>query len=659
MELSTADTRGAYLGVRARAVEIAGVSRPAVEASAPSRVIFRDFAVAKEGCLSLGIGVGMGVSTPVRFTARLGEVLLWSSVISRPEGWNDALVDLGPFAGQSHDLVFETEPMGAATAVAYWSGLRYQFQADPALLPPQRLVDQQTSLLPLLELDEQGVVRRGRVAPGVGAEMEVIGRCAGPSRSGESTPLTFEVIVDGIPRVAESFTGLTAGSFRAVIPLERDGSIPIEMAVRCDDPPCRGHFQSARVRTFTEVPHQRHGASLLLIVVDTLRADVLGAWGSPDPHSAHLDRLSRQGRLYENAIAQSSWTVPSMASLFSGHYPGHPPLSDVWALPAEAEVVAEKLQRQGWSTVALVANPLLSRVHGWDQGFGDYVHVPETKAMDLVELFELWRSLRAEHRWFAYLHFLDPHDPYAPPPPWSHFVGAGAAGLEVAPLAQSLRNDGDAASVESRLDGLERAYAGEVMYWDAGLARLLARLRSTAPGRPTRLLLLSDHGEEFLEHGRLTHGNNLYAESVRVPLLVRDGSLPRLLSRAWELREVPRLLGDILGVAGFEGGPRVPRGAASRLVQRFRQRDAGNRETLSVMEGRWKYVRTFEGEQLYDTAADPAEQNDVADQHPDVVARLRRRADALHRPVGDEAESAADPTDPQTRDQLRALGYLP
>ena len=428
--------------------------------------------------------------------------------------------------------------------------------------------------------------------------------------------------------------------------------------------------------------------NLILVVIDTLRADHLGVYGYGRPTSPALDRLAAESALFTQARAQAPCTFPSVNSLltsrhpwaFSGRPQGH------LGIPPEVPTLASRLRRAGYRTVAVSASPVvrdspsqLNREGGFGAGFDLFLEGCRWQQGGCVQRqARRVLSLVAEP-FFLYLHYLDPHDPYRAPDGARRFTGAppAGAGEDVAagdplPAARRLYGTGDAGLTAGELAHLRDRYDEEVASVDRQLGHLHRLLAERGLLETTLLVVTADHGESFLEHGHLRHCRSLHEEELRVPLLVRPPGGPGAGSRVEEpaaLLDVAPTLLDYAGAldpadgwAGRSLGGWVVegRGEAAREVPDLTA-SSGTRRAL--VAGRYKLIHDLDGgaSRLFDLRADPGEERDLAAQRPRVTAELLRRLDRHLRAVeGAGLDGGAGRLDRsrETERQLRALGYL-
>jgi arylsulfatase A-like enzyme len=417
--------------------------------------------------------------------------------------------------------------------------------------------------------------------------------------------------------------------------------------------------------------------SVLLITVDALRADHCGFMGYEGATTPFLDSLAAESLVFESAFAVGPGTPSSFASLFSSRYPlefgGYEEFS------ATRPSLPEHLGRRGVTTAGVHSNPYLSRHYGYDRGFDhfedSFEEADEPGLFDRVKTeagallshsetaYRLGRRLflavfdeekpyvdatettdrlldwhaDAAGRSFAWAHYLDVHGPYLPP---DEHLDRDLTPSRVEALNEALAaGESDPDLAERDLRDLEALYDGELRYVDAELERLFDSLEERGRLDDTAVVVTADHGEEFMDHGRLGHHPHLYDELVHVPLLVwlppetresfdvkTSGRVPGQVS----LLDVAPTVADLLGVdpAPRFGGRSALRESGHPVVsevsnphgvlkvdERFRRR--------SIREDGWKLVVGPDDEELYDLADDPGEREDLGEWRPDRVAELR------------------------------------
>lgn len=424
--------------------------------------------------------------------------------------------------------------------------------------------------------------------------------------------------------------------------------------------------------------------NVLVYLIDTLRADRLGCYGHSRPVSPHIDALASQATLFTNAVAQSSWTRPAVASIFTGVWPrrhGVNRLED--ALAPAAATMAELLRAAGYRTHGVIANSSVARAFGFDQGFDGYVKRPGGKwwsgAVTRAAL-EWLDGDRGEAPFFLYLHTVDPHTPYDPPAalrerfaPAVPHDGTGrrrwldrltAGEIEVTPAL---------------VENLLALYDAEVAGNDASFGALVAGLEERGLWDDTVVIVLSDHGEEFHEHGGWDHGKTLYNEVLEVPLIVRLPGLPegrRVEALAQHVDLLPTLLAylDLPVPEGLDGRSLLPllTGAAgggsvrdgdgpAGAVAAFSYLDSGGIQAAAATTERWRYVERRAPQaraELFDRRADPRELHDLLAARPAEARLLRAQLRARERAPGAALAPAEAVLDAELRRELRALGYL-
>jgi arylsulfatase A-like enzyme len=415
---------------------------------------------------------------------------------------------------------------------------------------------------------------------------------------------------------------------------------------------------------------------VLFVLVDTLRADHLGAYGYDRPTSPELDRLAAESLVFEQAIAPSSWTLPSVASLFTGLYPyshGVLGVAERSFLDPPFATLAESLRERGFTTAAFVANPILLPKFGFDQGFETYSMSTYVDAEPLVEDFVAWLDEVRDFRWFGYLHLLDPHSPYWPPErERQDFAGEPPTSRDFSRDLPASVLSGEARPSDEELRHAIDLYDAEILSFDRALGTLRRALESRGLLDSTLLVFTSDHGEEFFEHGFFGHGFDVYDETIRVPLLLRlPGRIePGRVARQVETISIYRTVLSILDLDppdGIEGANLLqPVGdpwafSMIRGSHMTREKDFASIRSYHSLRGEGrKLVVSPKGDvvELYDLALDPGETRNLAAERPDDVARLRAILDARVGETLRATEPLLGPIDPDMKAVLEQLGYL-
>lgn len=419
-------------------------------------------------------------------------------------------------------------------------------------------------------------------------------------------------------------------------------------------------------------PESPRRPNVLLITLDTTRADFLGSYGHPGETSPHLDRLAEESVLYKEAVATSSWTLPSHASLFTGKFTashgarydpegpliltdaiaGKPGWEQIRArgLEGAQPTLATLLAGEGYDTGAVVAGPWLKRVMGLDAGFAFYddagiESVNGRLAKGVTDAALAWLAQPRERPFFLFLNYFDPHAPFSPP---REFL--------------RLRPRGDLPEEESRRLG---RYEAEIRSMDHHIGRLLDDLRRKGVYDDTWIFVTADHGEALGEHGTRGHGATLYQEVIHIPLFVKHpkgGASPAVREGRVQLVDILPTIVEGIGAQvppGVQGTP-LDRVDHPIVAQVHPLTKAGTRDVRAYVEDGYKLVWRGDGHrELYHLAEDPDELRDLAAKEPDRVVALEAALDAyLASLPAPPAPGAPREVDAETREALEALGYL-
>jgi arylsulfatase A-like enzyme len=500
----------------------------------------------------------------------------------------------------------------------------------------------------------------------------------------EIEPVAFVVEVDG-SEVWRRSTSLPNRHdvFRESVNLSgfADRTTSVELRIeRPDSEAVKAYWFQATINQQRFVDRQpiSNGHNVLVVVVDTLRADHCSLYGYDRDTTPNLDRFSAQGAVFDAALSPASWTLPSIASMLTGEYPPGHGAADGQAMTHHDELLAETLLADGVTTYAGSANPLIGPIHGFAQGIETFDHEPWAPAETISDGFLNWLPTVSEHRWFAYLHYIDPHDPYdAPLPAENRFADASYTGtflnddaLNTHAAAVNHGNPSTMNVTDEDVQWLIDRYDEEILYWDHHFGRVVEALRSSGLLENTIVIVTSDHGEEFGEHGMFKHGQQLFDETVHVPLVVAGPGISA--SRNWSVTENRLMYFTVLDAFGLldrnQSGLSLfaPRSVPGRgyLYTRYTLRadDPRNRRGLAALRtDHYKLISEtdIDGVALFDLTRDPAEARDVAGIDTVVTETMGQELNSwLATTRGNRRTEANEPVSDATVEQLRALGYV-
>ncbi len=429
---------------------------------------------------------------------------------------------------------------------------------------------------------------------------------------------------------------------------------------------------------------------VILITVDTLRADYLSCYNHARILTPSFDRLASMGALFSQCFAQATTTTPSHASIMTSLYlQDHNVYSNFDAIGQEPRTLAEVLAGRGFATFAIVnmkhLNPEVSNL---GQGFATFVRGDAVRrAGPTIDEFFAWLDKLGEKRFFAWIHFVDVHTPYNPPPPYSHFYYDDD---ERDPHKRSLRriwhllpeHMSDHPLFRAWLEGITdrdwviAQYQGAVTYVDDEVGRLMDGLAHRGVLDRTAIVLTSDHGEALGEHDMYFVHTGLYEPTSRVPLITYfPGEARRGVSVAEVVESVdiyPTILEhlDVPSPKGIRGRSLLPHLRGEITAQKTAFIEHAGRSLVSLRTGRHKYIRHLrtlhlqpsypfvEGkEELYDLKLDPYEARDVAGEHQELIQEFRRELTA-RRAQKLELKTGKAELSPETIEILRSLGYV-
>ena len=451
----------------------------------------------------------------------------------------------------------------------------------------------------------------------------------------------------------------------------------------------------------TRGTNQPRRPNVILISIDTLRADHLSCYGYSRKTSPRLDAFARQSVRFCKAFCQASWTLPSHMSIMTSQYPHvHGVEEGQDALPEGATTLAEVLSAKGYRTAAFVSWIYLARKFGFAQGFDEFTELlppphmvdSTTQASIKAEQFTDYavRWLHRDHAgpFFLFLHYFDPHLDYEPPPPYDREFDPDYRGNARGSFGWIQEYIKGVHRHLSRIDPrdlqyITALYDGEIRYTDTHLARLLEAIEATVGLDNTLVILTSDHGEEFDEHGSMEgHQWTLYDEVLHVPLIVHlPGGVEagRVVTTPVQLIDIPSTILAWLGIeppSTFQGadrshlltGPTPPEepNLVFGEICRFNRKQClrGPRYKLIHTDATGVNKRGIPvegGYELYDLQNDPKEQDNIFDQESPVAKALIRLLEHYMRSGaanGDPEQAYEVQLSPDEIERLRSLGYV-
>jgi arylsulfatase A-like enzyme len=501
-----------------------------------------------------------------------------------------------------------------------------------------------------------------------------------------------------------------------------------------------GFWGSPVIRTRNPAPPTQQAAAtalgrvqppqgVILIMCDTLRKDHLNFYGHERETAPHLAAMASQGALFLDSVSQATWTKVSTPSIVTSLYPSSHRVHDFSdRLSPAATTLAEVYREAGFATVAYSSVLFTGKFTNLHQGYEELHEATSAQdprysaktARTFVDRAAEWIEQHHDTPFFMFLHVFDPHDPFEPRPPYASLWADPAkkeehekdvenvAKVITDPLMKQFHMPNRAEMEKAGLDpaeyiAYEKAwYDGSIRGMDAEVGRLIERLRALGLEQKVQIAFIADHGEEFIEHGKMFHGHTVYSELTAVPLMLyRPGTIPavKISETVRSIDLMPTLL-DLSGLAapaGVQGQSLAPLIAASSdrpreagagtaepsataagwtkqpaITEKAKTEHSGGpppRETESygiVLDG-WKLIHnasrtaTMLEFELYNRAEDPLDLSNVANEHPDVVERLRGEIENWRKMVAAQQlpESVSEENlSPQELERLRSLGYI-
>ncbi len=517
-----------------------------------------------------------------------------------------------------------------------------------------------------------------------------LGFGVGVEGEGEA-PFAIEVTADGLP-ITQLLSANASGSWvDHKVDLSRFAGQTVRIDLRAlGNGAGRLAWNSPRILVPTPAERTLEPAqNVIVLVIDTLRADKLRPFNAQTRvETPTIDQFASDGVVFELAQAPENWTKPSVASILTGLHPQtHQQKTGDAALPSSAVLLSEHLQDQGFATGGFIANGYVSDRFGFDQGWDDYTnYIREAKSTEAKDVFEeagSWIEAHKDGRFFAYIQTIDPHVPYDPPGKYLQMYDPSEYGGQVRPrmtgdlLEKAKRNPPQVVFDASDKRRLQALHDGEITKHDHFFGAFLERLSELGLAEDTLVVVTSDHGEEFDDHGSWGHGHSVYQELLHVPLMFRlPGRLPggTKVGDAVSTLDVSATVTDLLGVPAMDHNEGQP-----LVGLMFGEAPTGPSVAFSdfqddrrvITTGRWKLIlRGNLTSTMFDLVADPMEKTELDASAFPIGRRYSRmllgqflgatdRGDWLsaEQKGGTQLQREDAEMDDTIRDQLRALGY--
>lgn len=433
-------------------------------------------------------------------------------------------------------------------------------------------------------------------------------------------------------------------------------------------------FYNGAIYGYKEV-NQPEGPNVILITIDTLRADRMGSYGHWRNTTPNIDRFAQKAILYEYAYAQAPWTMPSMSSMHTSYYPTQIKIRGIKAKIHDNFItLAEYLRNNFYKTSAVISNIVVSEIFGFSQGFENYDQTPLTARDELTSHLVTDNALEyiAANRWekfFLWLHYMDPHSNYIHHPEIGYaqdYHGSLGKNLHYGDL-NTLRHSLDIEDLEYIKD----LYDEEISYTDMHIGRLLDSLDDYGLEDNTVIIITADHGEEFMERTRIGHGRTLFQELIHVPLIIyvpsQDEAKATKSKSSVEIRSLAKTIIDLCGLRNNHFGGENLLLIAERKTNdtyAFSQKPRGkkrNQKLEAISSGKWKLISDIQHNtyELYDLESDPGEEiNLFNSQEADetVIKDLMSKSSTI------DKESLVETVEVEFREEdiekLKALGYI-
>lgn len=423
--------------------------------------------------------------------------------------------------------------------------------------------------------------------------------------------------------------------------------------------------------------------NIILISLDTLRADHLGIYGYHRNTSPSIDAFAKESIVFQNAVVQSPWTLPSHMSIMTSLYPSfHRVSGKITYLADEHVTLAELLREGGYRTAAFTDGGWMRPVFGFNQGFEIY----NSRKVGIVRILpkvKKWLDKNKSNPFFLFIHCYDIHAPYATyKPPYNRIFHDFTYTGHLIPSVKNLKaaRKNELKVNDEDLRHFIALYDGGIRYTDEKIGEFLSYLRDSGLEDQSLIIITSDHGEEFKEHGSFDHWQLYYRPNLQVPLIMRIPNYPKKEIRIKELVQSIDLLPTILEIVGLPSHPKAQGRSLLPLIKRYKNflnrslwhvfhpfkedshisfAEQPLSHNYSIITDGYQMIYNLKSHsiQLFNLKADPLAKSNIAKNHDDISERLSTQIREVYSVIPSYKESTIT-IDEETREQLKALGYL-
>jgi arylsulfatase A-like enzyme len=432
------------------------------------------------------------------------------------------------------------------------------------------------------------------------------------------------------------------------------------------------------------------GPNVILIVPDALRADHLGCYGYSRPTSPQIDKFAANALFFEKAMSNSPWTKPSIGSVLTSMYAHeHKAVSWMDNLSDESLTLAEVFRNRNYRTFAIQTNPSITEKHNFKQGFEDYRELVLEKGEVVTSSFNAWLKKHKKKPFFAYLHYMDTHVPYNAPQEFSQIFDLKEDSLFTPGEFKTMdvRLLGEIGLARNEKQNLVDLYDAALKYFDSSFAEIVDNLKKLGILNKTIIILTSDHGEEFWDHGGFAHGHTVYNELLHVPLIIGySAHLPeRHIESYVQLLDLFPTIASLAGIkvhSELKGRNLIPAALANKktneeilfegilfgsekkailkdgwkLIEDTGKRNKGNFHLLGDLT-KYRYPENQKGFELYNINRDFSEKHNLLNDYPLLAARLKKQLFVFRMSLPDIKQKRKTKLK-EKLDDLKSLGYI-